>query len=50
MEIYILTDENGKVIEVFGRRETAVKTADFYELSGEYPVDSLYVDEYTVIE
>ena len=49
MRVWVITDHHyGVFLAVCATYEEAMKMADFMEKSGDYPVNSLCVDEYTV--
>ncbi len=51
MEVYVMTCDDtpvNVVVGVYSDYQTAMEEADELEDSGEYPVDSLFVDAYTV--
>jgi len=48
MRVWVITDQHNGFVGVFGDYFEAMERAECLEKAGIYPVDSLYVDEYTV--
>lgn len=49
MKVWVITDHHyGVFVGVCATYEEAMKMVEFMEKSGDYPVYSLHVDEYTV--
>ena len=48
MKVWVITDQHNGFVGVFGDYQEAMAMAEELEKSGEYPLDSLYVDEYSL--
>jgi len=48
MKVWVITDQHNGFVGVLGDYLEAMKKAEHLEKIGDYPVDSLYVDEYSV--
>jgi len=48
MRVWVITDHHGVFAGVYASYGEAMKMADLMEKNGDYPLDSLYVDEYTL--
>ncbi len=48
MKVYVVTDTFGNILKVMSTRKSAIDAAEELETSGDYPVDSIFVDEYSV--
>ena len=48
MTVWVVTDHHNGFISVHKTEVEALKQADYLEKCGEYPLDSLYVDVYSL--
>ena len=46
--VWVITDQHNQFVAVSGDYQEAMDMAEELEKSGEYPLDSLYVDEYSL--
>jgi len=46
--VWVITDQHNYFVAVSGDYQEAMAMAEELEKSGEYPLDSLYVDEYSL--
>jgi len=48
MLVWVITDHHGVFVGVYSTPEEAMQMAELKEKTGDYPVDSLYVDSHLI--
>jgi len=48
MRVWVITNHHNEFVAVIGDYLEAMNMVEKLERTGEYPIDSLYVDEYTI--